>query len=88
MNENHLRYIVRDIEYRIMRHCPEAVTRTSYYPFEDVEALIDIYAPADQVEALDELTSDWTYNILLNEGHNIVALVYDLAEMSQVAVLV
>jgi hypothetical protein len=86
MNENHLRYIVRDIEYKIMQRCPQAEMRTSYYPFEDVEALIDVYAPADQVEALDELTSDWTYNILLNEGHNIVALVYDMAEAPQLAV--
>ncbi len=86
MSENHLRYMVRDIEYKIMQHCPEAVMRTSYYPFEEVEALIDVYAPADQVETLNEMTGDWTYNILLDEGHNIVVLVYDLAEMAQVAV--
>jgi hypothetical protein len=84
MSENHLRYIVRDIEYKIMQHCPQAVTRTSYYPFEDVEALIDVYAPAAQVEALNEMTGDWTYNVLLNDGHNIVVLVYDLAEMPRV----
>jgi hypothetical protein len=86
MSANHLRYIVRDIEYKIMQHSPAAVTRTSYYPFEDVEALIDVYAPAAQVETLNELTGDWTYNILLDEGHNIVVLVYDVAEMSQIAV--
>lgn len=85
MSENHLRYIVRGIEHKIMQYCPQAVIRTSYYPFEDVEALIDIYVPTDQVEMLDQLTSDWTYDILLNEGHNIVALVYDMAEMTQIA---
>ena len=86
MIDNRLRYLVRDIEYKITQHCPQAVTTTSYYPFEDVEALIDVYAPADQVETLDALTGDWIYNILLNEGHNIVVLVYNLAEMPRLAV--
>lgn len=79
MIDNRLKYIVRDLEYKISQQCPEAIVQVSYDAFEDIDALVRVYAPADRVDALDEMTGDWVYELVLNEGYNIVVPVYDLA---------
>ena len=83
MLDNRLRYIVRELEYKINQQCPDAVVRVSYDTFEDIDALIRVYEPGSQMETLDETTVDWAYNILLDEGYNIVVLVYDLTQLLQ-----
>jgi hypothetical protein len=33
-----LRYIVRDLEYKISQQCPEAIVQASYDAFEDIRS--------------------------------------------------
>jgi len=83
MIDNRLKHIVRGLESKIIQQCPEAVVTVSYDTFEDVDAIIRAYVPTDQVETLDESSGQWTYDVILDEGYNIIIWVYDLAQLPQ-----
>lgn len=62
--------------------CPEAEVKVSTYSLEGEDARMKVVVPPDKYEEVDETLSQRAYDILLDEGYQIVVGVYDREELA------
>jgi len=83
MSRNRLHFLVYQIMSKIRENCPEAIVTSTYNTFEDVDAIIEAYVPENRVELLEDMAGEMSYNVLMDEGYDIVIWINELNEVPQ-----
>jgi len=63
--------------------CPGAEVRISTFSLEGEDARMKVIVPPDKYEEVDEALTHRAYEILLDEGYQIVVGVYDREELAE-----
>ena len=84
--KSQLEHFVTKICLEAKKVYPQAIVRVSYQPLDDEDAIVRIHVPSEEMELVDQAVHRLTYDILVEEGYHIVALVYARPEVPSAVV--